>query len=363
MFPINKVNTGILNSIRGLCNNRPVKHKRFRHPISIGLLKDADKLYKLIHNNSYDKVVAIASIEYFDFHNRKTAAGTVIRPRSNENLISRILKGRYIGGNNNVTFIREDQENTGTISHELAHTLGQGKEQYKKAKSYCKEFKGSDPNPCEDLKIARGLKATKSNRWRFIENKYSIMNSSNKIGNQWIDRDTFQKIFYFLTNFGTHFPRTSMSNNRLKNREAITISGFYNEKEDIFVVPTKRKVKTYKSTPTFPTEKYKDTPVLTFQFKYNEKILKEIKRPIFEMEIKTLYSDKPPEVKPFDFSHAMASFEIPRNHKNKVFQILVLNPKEKIIYDSKFRIKKNKKPKQQKKKDKNGNFAFLDKTY
>ena len=40
-------------------------------------------------------------------------------------------KGTNLGGSWNIVFVNSTQVDKGTVSHELAHTLGQGRELYK----------------------------------------------------------------------------------------------------------------------------------------------------------------------------------------------------------------------------------------
>ena len=83
---------------------------------------------------------------------------------------------------------------------------------------------------------------------------------------------------------------------------------------------------------SFPPET--NLPLLSFQLKEGEELLKEIKRPVFELDIRLLYEDKTSETEPFPFSHAMASFQLPEDYKKRNLNIFVFSPKGKLIYSA-----------------------------
>ena len=52
------------------------------------------------------------------------------------------------------------------------------------------------------------------------------------------------------------------------------------------------------------------------------------------MQIKTLYKNKPPETKPFEFYPFIAIFDLPENHKKRNLKIVALSPMGKEIYSA-----------------------------
>ena len=234
------------------------------------------------------------------------------------------------------------------MAHELAHTLGQKREFYE-AHEMCQRFRGSSIQHCIDYSIPRALGSwTDSDNkqfWRFLENKISIMNEDRgDIDNQWIDRDTYQKTFFVLSKFGPVISsREELHNQSIvrsdyrKRRDSslkAVVSGFYYEKQESFIVP---KIEVYEMdslTPSFPKIEDVNIPFVTFQLKEDDKILQEVKQPVLKMNLKLLYENKSPKIRPFEFSHAMAIFELPENIQSKNLQIVVLSPKGTVIYSS-----------------------------
>ncbi|MCZ0933487.1 MAG: hypothetical protein OXJ52_10120 [Oligoflexia bacterium] len=261
----------------------------------------------------------------------------------------------FLGGSWNVAFIREytldpknnveDTLESGTIAHELTHTLGQGRELYEKTED-CQTFRGSPLKPCDKYKIPMSLDAWfqgNKQHWGFLKNRYSIVNSKGTIQNQWIDRETYQKALWTLSNVGSVIPKDYElfgKNIVLYKRASVSsvkavVSGFYNEKENAFVVSKTKLFKTKLITPSFPnTMEGQKTHTVTFQFKEKNKLIKEIKRPIFKMQIKTLYKNKPPKTEPFDYSHTMAGFIVPVDSDKRNLRIDVLSPKGDLIYSA-----------------------------
>ena len=267
------------------------------------------------------------------------------------------FKSGFLGGSWNVSFIKDytmdinnnlvDIVNGGTVAHELAHTLGQGRELYE-SNEICQQFIGSPLEYCTDYKIPRALDTwTEDNRriWRFLENKKSIMNERRgDIDNQWIDRDTYQKTFSALSKFGAvissreelynrSIVRSDYQKRKDRNLKAV-VSGFYYEKEESFIIPKIDIYETELLTPSFPEIKDIDIPFITLQLKKGGKILQEMKQPALKMNLKLLYENKAPELRPFNFSHVMAVFELPGDVQSKNLQIVVLSPKGTVIYSS-----------------------------
>ena len=74
------------------------------------------------------------------------------------------------------------------------------------------------------------------------------------------------------------------------------------------------------------------------------------------MEMELLYKNKPSKTVPFDFSHAMAAFNLPANYRERNLQIVVLSPKKDIMYTASVpKKRKNKKSKPKK------NIGLIDK--
>ena len=354
MFPVPNTISKVFDTIEGECDARRFS-KRPSKPF--GLLKDIDKLERLRFSNKQHKLFAITSFEYFHFYNKKKGdAGFVLEPKWES---GRFAGGKYgfLGGSWNIAFIKEyaiDEHgsqignlNRGVVLHELAHTLGQGREFYK-APQRCREFNGSSFKNCNEYEISRSLETwTSGNRrvWNFLKDKYSIMNNRGSIKDRWIDRETYQKnlwIFSYLTPaipsnyelYGQSIIYFRDSKSKESSTKAI-ISGFYDEKEDSFVVPKITVNKTDLNTDSFP-EKIGDKkiPLMTFQLRENGKVLQEVKRPVFPMNIKTLYVDETSQTEPFDFSHAMAVFQLPKDREKRNLEVRVLNPKRNKIYSA-----------------------------
>ena len=223
-----------------------------------------------------------------------------------------IQKTGFLGGSWNIAFIDEGERNKGTIAHELAHTLGQGREFYEPNK-ICRRFKGTPFKACNKYKISFALNTwtdRDGQHWEFLKDKFSIMNKKPGIKNIWIDRETYQKIFKVLSRkavienneeLNGHPIVSSYRRERQSSLKAIT-TGFYYKKEEAFVVPDIKIHQTELLTPSFfPDIENTKLSVVTFQLRENKRILQEIKRPILPMQIKTLYKDKLPETEPFPF--------------------------------------------------------------
>ena len=171
------------------------------------------------------------------------------------------------------------------------------------------------------------------------------------IHNTWIDRDTYQKTFDVLSREAVISRRTELLGESIvldeyKREEnsslKVVISGFYYEEDDTLVIPKIKVRKTKLLTPSV-FSKIEDTElsVLTFHLKEGKSLLQKIKRPVIEMEFKTLYKDKPPQKEPFEFSPFMAVFKLPENYEEKQLQIDVLNPKGEKIYTAPIQKIKN----------------------
>ena len=251
----------------------------------------------------------------------------------------------FLGGSWNIAFIHEDAFNKGVIAHELAHTVGQGREFYE-PNEVCRQFKGKSSTTCKDYKIPFALN-TRTDKdgqhWKFLRDKLSIMNNKPDIHNIWIDRETYQKIFKVLSKEAVienteelhEYPITlNYRRERQSSLKAIT-TGFYYEEKEVFIVPDIKIRETKLLTLSFsPDTQDTKLSVVTFQLREGEKILQEIRRPILPLQIKTLYKDKLPETEPFDFSPFMVIFNLPQDYKERHLEIVALSPKGKKIYSA-----------------------------
>ncbi len=221
MFPISGIQSSILryksgeksySFIKGSCNAEPAQ---YRGDITKTLLWAVGNVENIRSRFHYHKIFAIVSEDFFIFNNKPGSAGLVIRPSWEILNMRDILTFNWIrdffGGSWNVAFVREDQVDQGTVAHELAHTLGQGREFYKPEKGpvveYCREFKGRSVKACFKYKIPQGLRVWQEDGkqlWEFVKDRWSIMNNKGEtIKDQWIDRDTHQKIFWTSRKYGT----------------------------------------------------------------------------------------------------------------------------------------------------------------
>ena len=244
-------------------------------------------------------------------------------------------------------------KDNGTVSHEIAHTLGQGREFYK-PKEKCQTFRGDPLVFCKDYEIPRSLYARTENRqsiWEFIENKYSIVNNVNDITQLWIDRETYQKTFSVLAKRGAIIPEKtdlysgSTTNSHYPKNQTpsfkVLISGFYYEKADSFIIPKTSVHKTDIQTPPFPTVEGKNPPMVTFQLRdKNNKILQEVKRPLLKVSLEALYKNKTSRKIPFEFCHLLAVLKLPENSQNKGLHVVVISPKGRVMYSVPVSIKK-----------------------
>ena len=212
MFPVKKVSSKVLeyilngrdlDYIEGVCDNSPsvdlLKSKyNYDKIYTEGLLSDIDLLEHIRAGNFYDKLFAIVPESYFVFHNIDPPAGIVIAPRWEPteyedgfwNLWGLLTplqlesEGWNLGGSWNVAFVKSDQKDAGTVAHELAHTLGQGRELYK-AWEQCRHLKMDQPQQCHENRIIprtlhTGIEKDKP-FWKFIEeDKFTIMDDQSK---------------------------------------------------------------------------------------------------------------------------------------------------------------------------------------
>ena len=397
MFPLTRVSSRILRSFGGNCDDTFVREwlnsYEYINQYTAGFLSDILALERARKLKKYHKLFAIVPQDYFFFHKQDDPAnpeddplGLVIRPIWKECQrfwIFTIRKCELLGGGHNVVFIREDAINKGTVAHELAHTLGQRKEHYKlyydeinkRHPVLCQRFRGSPLKPCEDYKIPIALEAgwnkdKKRSYWKFIGNRKSIMNAKEpqeNIDDLWIDRETHQIIFKTLSEGpiivpdGVDVPSPEYKSQAFPSPQSkkkqlslkVIVSGFYYKKRERFVVPSQKIYKTDWLSPSLSKTKNKKIPPVTFQLQEKNKILQEVRRPVFKMEAELFYKSKAPKTLPFEFSPLMAALNLPENSKNRQLRIIVLSPKGKVIYSAPVRIKQ---------KSQTENVAFIDKT-
>ena len=352
MFPVPWIKAELLTMhnnkdyISGNCNNKkanPTDTSSIR--TIVGTLRDIDTLERMRGLKGYSKIIAVTSKDYFDFHlnfhDKFSLVGFVLLPFRRESLNSEVLKG----GSWNVAFVRDDQEDKGTVAHELAHTLGQGKDFYD-SKEECQTFSGDKPNSCTDYKIPRGLNAWI--KFRFIKNKSSILSDISGIKKLWIDRDSYQKIFFALSEVGDVVPeginlyRVNNSQN-LKDRKLslrALISGFYYSKDDSFLLPKTTVNKTRFAVPSVSSIGGQKISTVTFQLrdKFN-KILQSVERPLLKTDIKIFYKNKPAKRVPFKFYHLLATLNLPKNSQKRGLKVVVISPKGRVIHTSPIKIK------------------------
>ena len=254
-----------------------------------------------------------------------------------------------------VAFIREDQEDKGTLSHELAHLLGQRKDFYNIDSPNCKPFQGMSLKVCKEYKIPKALYTwieDKTLLWKFIggefDKRHSIMDNKQNIKQLWIDRESHQRVFSVMAKVSRvmqenkwqahpqlgHFTQNSLF-------KKILIAGFYHKKGDKFIVPMVKAFNTTLFTPSYPEKLKGKGNYLTFLLRDEKenKILQKIIRPFYELNISFLHQ-KNHSVKssykalPFDFSYVHAAFDVPEYGNVKNLRVVVLGPKGNEIFSS-----------------------------
>ena len=287
------------NYISGNCNNRKADPKAINSKRTIGILRDIDTLERERGLKGYSKIIAVASRDYFDFHNKSGSVGFVLLPdRRGQSLSSRLGFSSKIlrGGSWNVAFVRDDEKDAGTVAHELAHTLGQGKEFYDPIEE-CQTFSRDIPKLCKDYKIPRSLNAWIKNSkgaFRFVKNKFSILSDISGIKRLWIDRDSYQKIFSTLAEIGAVVPedidlyRTN-SSKKLKVKKLslrALVSGFYYAKNDSFLLPKTTVNKTRFTVSSVSSIGGQKISTVIFQLRdKRNKTLQSLKRPLLKTDI------------------------------------------------------------------------------
>ena len=253
MFPIKNVLSELLkykwngisyDYIHGTCNNNTGKKTSKQ---MIDLLEDIRVLEYIRASLSYDKLVAIVPESYFVFHRGKKhdSVGFIVSPKWDWRWFAFwSWKTDFLGGSWNIAFVHEKELNSGTVAHELAHTLGEEKEHYESAGEFCRRFKGSPYKPCHTYTVEKALDTWKESGkliFQFVENKFSIMNNESGIKNLWILRDTFQKVFAILSKKAVippdeklHAHKSLYYRKERRSSLKVVVSGFYDKKEQAF---------------------------------------------------------------------------------------------------------------------------------
>ena len=317
------------------------------YEMSEGLIMDIAEMEFERREKGYSNLFAIVPKEYFLFHKleEEEIYGFILVPFDIASLFIDVHKWDFLGA---VAFIREDQINKGTVSHELAHLLGQRRELYEEHE-YCQQFRGSKSVPCRRYKIPRALDVDTDEqgpKWNFVTDKFSIMGPEQGITKLWLDRETYQRTFsvlakiYLAIQDNIKNRRLSHSSKQASIKQKILISGFYNREENNFMPAKPRIHETNLTTVSFKGLKNENLPLITFQLKNHKRnyLLKEIQRPVPKMNLSFLLKKESGEVdceeKPFDFSYALAAFNFPENEKVEDLQVLVLDPKGEEIFST-----------------------------
>ena len=123
------------NFIKGSCDK--TQASRFIHFQKAEIFNIEQALATKHSTNSQDeiKVIVITDKSYMDFTDQQTNSSTAgwVLGWFGKDATS---KNNNIKRYHDVAFIRSDQINTGTVAHELAHTLAQGVEFYKFSKAH-----------------------------------------------------------------------------------------------------------------------------------------------------------------------------------------------------------------------------------
>ncbi len=337
-----------------------------------GLLKDIRNLRmeraEWRGQGKYDKLFAVVSKEYFLYHKlhkslnlprHEEIYGVSLVPAFRETLRDTLLifnhddhPWSFLG---DVAFIREDQFNKGTLSHELVHLLGQRKDFYNILDPACRSFGGPLKNIplklCGGYKIPKALHARIEKgrlSWNFVTNRNSIMDNKQDIKKLWIDRESHQRVFSVMAKVSRviqenkwqpHPQRGYLTKNAMFKK--ILVAGFYHQERDKFIVP---KVKTFDTTlftPSHPEQFSGNGDYLTFLLRDEKenKTLQKMIRPFYETLMGFLHQKEPSgkmdcKALPFDFSYLHAAFDIPEYGNLENLQVVVLGPSGNEIFSS-----------------------------
>ena len=338
-----------------------------------GLLKDIRNLKmeraEWRGKNKYDKLFAVVSKDYFLYHKLHKSLdipkseeiyGFSLTPVFRETLRDTLLifnhddhPWSFLG---DVAFIREDQLNAGTLSHELAHLLGQRKDFYNLKSPDCRPFQGISLEEiplkkCEDYRIPKALYAKIiSNKlsWSFVKDRYSIMDNKQGTEQLWIDRESHQRVFSVMAkvnrviqeNKWQQSPQLGyfQQNSAFKK---ILVAGFYHKERDKFIVPQVKTLETTLSTPSYPEQLEGNGDYLTLLLKdeKEDKTLQKIIRPFYKTHLGFLHQKEHSKetackAVPFDFSYLHVAFDIPEYRNLEDLKVVVLGPKGNEIFSS-----------------------------
>ncbi len=267
--------------------NDPKKYEKYLKDNQYIITSRLDKFGQIIYNR---KAIVLINESYMNFHAHNSPSwGFVI-----------------LGRSYNITFVSADQKNKSTILHELSHLLGQGKEMYE-GKNSCKTFWDEKTTPCNVYKT-QGFEASFLDQnliWKFLNNKWSFMNNKQRPENNWIDRETYQKVFQTMSYWKDYNLNESLTA-RFRNRQmrtSIAISGIYdkgtNKFSKAFSIPVKEAI------PSLSDEKGNLLVELALEVKnpsgtkleplYESRVSTDVKMEIFyEKEIKKVNLEKVP---------------------------------------------------------------------
>ena len=119
-----------------------------------------------------------------------------------------------------------------------------------------------------------------------------------------------------------------------RQTQKVIVSGFYYEKEDTFI-PSKTEV--YPAnwiSSSFKKRTEEKFPIITFQIREKNNILKEIKKPCLKMEMELIYTNGSSQTFPFPATPFTVSFNLPTNYKKRNLRFYVLNPKGQVVYST-----------------------------
>ena len=356
MFSVYRVRSSFLKDessrilVVGSCDNSLPWEDAY---ITKGILRDTLNLESWRQKEEYHKLVSVVPNNYFTFHRKyvqqknvkpEYIAGLVIRPTWEECSFLWMKDIKHYGGSLNIAFVREDAFNKGVVAHELGHTLGQRIEFYNE-QATCQRFNESRLELCHKRQIPIALDTRRENirgkegtikkvqTWSFIMNRFSIMDNRGDIFDQWIDRETHQKMFEKLSSVrgGVTALKQSISKQK-KNLTNLFISAYYHSKKDTLIVPEMEIQKSNMMINSFPKKKGRKIPFLTFQLREKGKVLKEKRHPVLKMEAEFFYKDGDIKAFPFPASPFLAQFSLPADYKKRDLRVYVFNPQGKRIY-------------------------------
>ena len=333
-----------------------------------GLLKDIRNLKmeraEWRGKGKYDKLFAVVSKNYFLYHKLhkslkiprdKEIYGFSLTPVFRETLRDSLLifnhddhPWSFLG---DVAFIREDRLDAGTLSHELAHLLGQRKDFYETTSPDCRPFQGIPLKVCADYKIPKALETwIEKGRlsWSFIKDRFSIMDNRQDIEQLWIDRESHQRVFSVMAKVSRVIQEKKWQQNpqlgylpQNSILKKILVAGFYHKERDKFIVPQIKTLETTLSTPSHPEQPVGNGDYLTLLLRDEKenKTLQKIIRPVYKTHLGFLHqkehSNKTScKAVPFDFSYLHAAFDIPEYKNLEDLQIVVLGLKGNEIFSS-----------------------------